>query len=332
MHPQPVRRWGSIHKESWNRGEYLILEPLPAEPSIDWSRFVPTEEIPVQGDSSYLRMPKGTVYASWTSGEAGYVGQGGSVWRAGEAWLAGAKDGSGSRWRIIRHADGRWAPGYGPDGPIGRESMHCNACGGPCDGPCEEGDEQFENIGGHGRYAPTTPSEPANAPLKWVTMNGDLCRLAVEAAQKRVDRLRSDFSPQSMSAEALLFLYDKRSDLEARLAAVRAALDKSNDTIIERCKDLAVAKKERDEWKAHAETERRQHGETLAALESAALDTERMRKERDEAAAKLARVQEVIFEASAEYGARPDSGNALARQALLDVGRRVERVVSARVG
>lgn len=27
---------------------------------------------------------------------------------------------------------------------VDREEMHCRACGGRCDGPCEEGDEQFE--------------------------------------------------------------------------------------------------------------------------------------------------------------------------------------------
>ncbi len=58
--------------------------------------------------------------------------------------------------------------GYGmlpaePSSDAGRESMHCNACGGKCDGPCEEGDEQLENERLARQQAPA-PSEPAKRP------------------------------------------------------------------------------------------------------------------------------------------------------------------------
>jgi len=91
------------------------------EPSIDWSRFVPAEIIPYDDALFYSEaIPDGTVFATWAR-------YGAAVWRRqpysrphghnvhlagpGNSWMSGHV-------RIVRHADGRWADGYGPDGPI----------------------------------------------------------------------------------------------------------------------------------------------------------------------------------------------------------------------
>ena len=72
-------------------------EVAQAEREPDWSRFVPTDEQTGGTGSRYVSIDlDGSAWALWNSscGSEGAAGR-----------------------RLIRHADGRWADGYNPDGP-----------------------------------------------------------------------------------------------------------------------------------------------------------------------------------------------------------------------
>jgi len=108
-------------------------DEVPAD--IDWARFLPTEEVPSDGDHdggpAWRALVPGDVFVSAKTWAGNTAGVATSVWQKtawgrysqqGEAKSLGA--GSHPNWyhrahvRVIRHADGRWADGYGPDGPI----------------------------------------------------------------------------------------------------------------------------------------------------------------------------------------------------------------------
>lgn len=88
----------------------------------DWSRFVPTEEIP---ESALLKSLKpNDIVASTLVGVGARVVRlfpGGFHFNV-EVLASDEKGDPGNRWnsshaRLIRHADGRWADGYNPEGP-----------------------------------------------------------------------------------------------------------------------------------------------------------------------------------------------------------------------
>jgi len=90
------------------------------EAEVDWKRFVPTDEIP--RDDSMLThgaMVPGDIFASWAETNRDH----GTVRVFVRPHIARHLAGNPHYWtatrcRIIRHADGRWADGYGPNGPI----------------------------------------------------------------------------------------------------------------------------------------------------------------------------------------------------------------------
>jgi hypothetical protein len=79
--------------------------------AIDWSRFLPTEEIAEDmALVGYDALTRGDVFASWDVVHGGNVNRSLGIDRA--ETLAGGGCWWQRRVRLIRHADGRWADGY----------------------------------------------------------------------------------------------------------------------------------------------------------------------------------------------------------------------------
>lgn len=120
---------GLVTRRDWDAGRWRILEsgPAPAESAdaVDWSRFIPTEAL---ADTGPKTLTKGDVWAfgagerqravvrvdrhGWATVLAGFVF---GVDQDNSGFSSGDR---ARRSQLIRHADGRWADGYGPDGPI----------------------------------------------------------------------------------------------------------------------------------------------------------------------------------------------------------------------
>jgi hypothetical protein len=136
--------WNCDHgyeDEECTCGEDEPAQPPPpvngsAVPEPDWSKFVPTDIVPYE-DSFYdsRAIPDGTVFVTWGrwSGPA--------VWRRQPYALPDGCSvhlaGPGRSWtpghvRVIRHADGRWAAGYGPDGPVAQPAEPSAPVGPQC--------------------------------------------------------------------------------------------------------------------------------------------------------------------------------------------------------
>jgi hypothetical protein len=96
------------HDEQPSRQETGGGEPGEA---IDWSRFLPTEEIAEDmALVGYDALTRGDVFASWDVVHGGNVNRSLGIDRA--ETLAGGGCWWQRRVRLIRHADGRWADGY----------------------------------------------------------------------------------------------------------------------------------------------------------------------------------------------------------------------------
>ncbi len=104
---------------------------IPAEPSrpvtgeaVDWSKFLPTDAsegiVLCEAGDVYRETVSGDVFLSAhsTGGASVYVRDSSAT--GGKRMLATSRDGHFDyrNWTLIRHADGRWVDGYGPDGPI----------------------------------------------------------------------------------------------------------------------------------------------------------------------------------------------------------------------
>jgi hypothetical protein len=122
-------------RKDWDAGTLAIISspsrPDKREEEIDWARFVPAAELPDTGAKTFH------VGEAWAGHDGVYRGTFAinSVDSRGEAsvrWHTRYHrerlahdyeevlmvDGYVRNARLVRHADGRWADGYGPNGPI----------------------------------------------------------------------------------------------------------------------------------------------------------------------------------------------------------------------
>lgn len=89
------------------------LGVLAQEP--DWSKFIPTEEIPIGPPETWYGIREGDVFASWGDG-AGIVLRRADRNTAVLLAPAGARVWNQCRVRLIRRANGRWGEGHNEDG------------------------------------------------------------------------------------------------------------------------------------------------------------------------------------------------------------------------
>ena len=148
--------------------------PKPAE-DIDWAAFVPTDEMPGNGDV-YRATVDGDVFGSTHSTCAG-----GSVFRRREGMSGGKELLATSHpniepfdyvnWRLVRHADGRWADGANPSG-------WCKpGCG-------TEAESIHPLVRACSKWGGATCFRPARGPGEWRCFCTPFCRDRFIAAQK----------------------------------------------------------------------------------------------------------------------------------------------------
>jgi hypothetical protein len=176
-------------RKDWDAGTLAIISspsrPDKREEEIDWARFVPAAELPDTGAKTFH------VGEAWAGHDGVYRGTFAinSVDSRGEAsvrWHTRYHrerlahdyeevlmvDGYVRNARLVRHADGRWADGYGPNGPIDPACRDAAKPKAPtcaeCRGPGPDGYSQCETcVNAAFRRLSNAVRKPAPQPAPW---------------------------------------------------------------------------------------------------------------------------------------------------------------------